>query len=96
MLLTDFPQLTLEQIKVGDKVKDCQLEDIYDTYILIGNPQGFTDDKGFYTIEGNIVFIGTEQNAEYFKAYKANTVDNKCPAVFIQNRDEFTEGIYYE
>lgn len=96
MLINNLPKLNINNIKINTKIKACQLSEIYDTYILLANPQGFTDEKGYYTVEGTIVFIGTEQNTEYFKAYKENTIDNKCPAVFIQNKDEFTEGIYYE
>lgn len=86
-------QYTLEELKLGIRVKTSQLSNIYDTYILMKDVEDSKNSKGYYTTEGTIVFIGHEQNKDYAKAYKDNTVDGWTPGVFIQRHDVI-DGVY--
>lgn len=86
MLLTDFPQLKADELEIGKKVKACQLEDIYDTYIILAYTQGITDDEGFYTTEGTIVYIsGRGDTRSCQEVAEQYTINNVCPAVVIQH-----------
>lgn len=80
----------------GKVINTGALKDIYDTYILLANPKDTTDEKGFHVLEGTVVFVGEKQDGEYEETYKKYTVNNICPAVFIQRKEEFSEGVYYE
>lgn len=67
MLEHKYPDLKLEDLKVGMRVKSHQLDRIYDTHILLTNlTEGF--DGITYYLRGQYMFIGTEQDDEYEKA----------------------------
>lgn len=53
-------QLTLEDLKIGMRVNAVQLENIYDTYIILNNTYR---NKNKHTI-GTIAFIGKEVTQE--------------------------------
>lgn len=87
--------LNIMELK-GKLINTSILRNIYDTYILLAEPKDAIDEKGFHTLEGTVVFIGEKQDSEYEEAYKKYTINNICPAVFIQRKEEFSEGVYYE
>ena len=73
-----LPYLSKDDIKIGMSVRTYQLANIYDTHFLIAEPKLVEDDSGFRCItEGTVVFIGDEQDAEYWKIRNKYANDNK-------------------
>lgn len=73
MLEHKYPDLKLEDIKVGMRVRTYQLEDIHDTYILILNPKIEADIETITATEGTVVFIGeagADKSPEFYNTYK--------------------------
>ena len=52
--------LSREDIKIGDRVKVSQLEDIFDTYIVLGDVRLVKNNIGIGTFEGIIEVISDE------------------------------------
>ena len=75
----------LEDLKLGMKVTDDQLSDIYDTYMLIAYDS--MEDEA-----GTLVFIGKEMNKEYDEIVSSGK--RVCP-IYI-SREEAEELYSYD
>ena len=84
---------TLNELRTGMVVSTDQLSEIYNTYILLANPQ-IVDTDDSETVMGTIVFIGPEQNEECYKAFHTNIVNNCRPTIVYNRKEEIEEGAY--
>lgn len=81
-----FKKLNISDIKIGDIINTAQLDNIFDTYVLLTNTSIIQDDSNCQFSEGKVVFIGKTQDAKYKQAIIDNTVNGKRPAVFYQRK----------
>lgn len=93
MTLQKINYLKLEDLKIGMVITDDQVRSIYNTYILLANPELVEKDDED-VIQGTIVFIGREQNEECAKAFKENVINNTRPCIIYNTIDYEAEGIY--
>lgn len=83
IILNKYPDLKLEELKVGMRVRTYQLEDIYEVYILMTDITNGIYDGMFRYTEGTIVFIGNEQNKEYNRLFNSIQSEGKSPCIVI-------------
>ena len=88
-------KLSLEELKVGMVVRSDQIEDIYDIYIIMKDPQGITDADGCYYLKGEITYIGDCMSEEYSIAFNNSKVGNVNPSVFYMS-STYSEGVFYD
>lgn len=81
--------LTLDDIKVGDRVKTNQLDNIYGVYILISNLVKLDNGRS----EGIIEYIGKEKNKVMKDVYEeCRKRDGRKPMIYINTYLE--DGVY--
>ena len=88
-------KLSLEELKVGMVVRSDQIEDIYDIYIIMKDPQGITDEEGLYYTEGEITYIGELLTPEYREAWNRSIVGRKLPTIFHMS-SSLSAGVFFD